>query len=401
MNENVREILERIDRERVVSLARRLIKIPSENPLGNEKEVAELIFDELMKIGFETKMIEAAEGRPNVIGVLKGTKGPRLLLCGHSDVVPAGEGWSVDPYGAKTVDGKLFGRGAADMKGGLAAMIEAARVVQETGIKLKGDLIIAVTVDEEAGGSNGMAYLVKNKLINADVAIVCEPSDFKLVLAEEGVLWIEITTIGKAVHTLFLEKGINAIEKMCKFILKLNKLKNNFRTMKHEFIGSPLLNVGTINGGTKTNMVPDMCKVTLDMRLIPGQEIPNVLSEIKKLIDELKAEDPDFEAKVNTLLCLEPFESPKDSKIVQLVKLAVKEILGKEPEFWKKSTVGEDSDMLWLVKYGGIPSVYFGPGKMEQAHAVNEHIEIKDLINAAKIYAHIIINALGKEPISK
>jgi succinyl-diaminopimelate desuccinylase len=397
MKHNVDKLWSYIEPQRVISFAQKLIKIPSENPPGNEKNVAELINEELVKIGFKTQKIEAVKGRPNIIGTINGTKGiPRLLLCGHSDVVPAGSGWSLDPYCARIIDQKLYGRGAADMKGGLAAMICAAESVKQAGIKLAGDLIIAVTVDEEAGGHNGMAHLIKNKFINADMAVVCEPSDFKLVLAEEGVLWIEVTTFGKAVHTLYWDKGINAIEKMCKFMLKLNDFRNKFHSISHEFLGSPILNIGTISGGSKTNIVPDTCRITIDMRLIPTQNNQEVLKEVELLINNLKIEDPNFEAKISTILSLESFESPKDSEIVRLVKLATKDVIGKDPDFWRRSTPGEDSDMLWLVKYGGIPSVYFGPGEMEQAHATNEHIEINDIISATKIYAHIIVTALGE-----
>jgi len=396
LEEVFNKVLRKIDRQRIISLTRELIRIPSNNPPGNELEVAELLNEKLKELGFKTKIFEAEKNRPNVIGVLEGSKGsPKLILNGHSDTVPAGEWWEVDPYGAEIKEGKIFGRGATDMKGGLASIVCAAEAIQQAGVEMEGDLVVAITVDEEAGGHKGMAYLMKNKLLNGDMAVVCEPSDFKLVLVEEGVLWLAITTLGKSVHTIFAEQGVNAVENMAEFIVKLKKLKENFSHLKNEYIGSPIVSVGTIQGGTKTNIVPDVCKLTLDIRLIPGQETRQITEEIKSIFEELKIENPSFSANANVILGLESIESPKDSKIVHLVKKAIREVLGIKPVFWRNPSLKEDSDMYWLVKYGGIPSVYFGPGKIEQAHATNEHISIEGLVKATRVYAHIILNALG------
>jgi succinyl-diaminopimelate desuccinylase len=390
------EILHHINEKEVIDLARDLIRIPSENPPGNEKEVAEFIHTKMKEIGLDAVAVEAERNRPNIIGRLKGKNPhPRLLLNGHTDVVPAGEGWQVDPYQGVIKNGKLYGRGAADMKGGIAAMLMAAKAIQNSGIEIEGELLLAAVVDEETGGEKGTGFLVERKVITADMAIVCEPSNFRLSVSESGVAWIKIKTSGKMVHTIHADTVQNPIIKMANAILALEKLKQELSTFKHEKYGKPILSVNMISAGYKENIIPGTCHASIDLRFPPELSIKfdDVIEQIRECVKEYVA---DF--KVITVA--RPFTQPEDTEIVKLIMEATKEVKGEYPSFWNKSSNNqipkEDSDVYHLWVKGRIPSVYFGPGEVELAHCANEYINVKDIIEATKIYTLIAYKLLCK-----
>jgi len=397
------ELIEQIDKLALIALAQQLVQIPSENPPGNEKAVAERVLTFFEELDVPAKVIEAAPGRPNILAHITGSskgKGPKLLFNGHMDVVPAGPDWHFPAYSGRVENGRLYGRGSCDMKGGLAAMLFVAKLFRDFNVDPKGVLQFAVVADEEAGGKNGTGYLVENKMIDADMAIVAEPSDFKLSISEGGILWIELTTHGTPTHTINAKTAINAVQKMAKVIMRLEEEAERLRQIEHPKYGSPILTVNVVHGGLKTNLIPGDCKALVDFRFPPAIEmsVDSATSRIEGVLAELHHEDPRLDITAQFTTVAHPFEQNEDIEVVRILKESAKELTGRYPDWWregKKATIPtDDSDVYHLWAKGGIPSVYFGPGKLEQCHTVDEWIATKDIVKAAKIYALTALNVL-------
>ncbi|MCD6530171.1 M20 family metallopeptidase [Candidatus Bathyarchaeota archaeon] len=385
--------LEKIDANEVVELTRQLVRIPSENPPGNEREIAEFVTEKLRDLGLTVKVHEFKPGRPSVVGLLTGAEGkPVLMFNGHLDTVPIGdrEDWSVDPFEGALRNGKIYGRGAADMKGALAAMIASAKAVIESKVRLKGKLILTFVADEEVTGY-GTRDLIR-KGYKADFAVIGEPNELKVQTAHKGVLRLKVVTRGKAAHASIPHQGVNAIYRMADVCLALEKMNSLLAEKKHALLGSPTINVGTIKGGIKTNIVPDYCEITVDRRLIPGERPMDVKREIEEVLESLRWKTSNLQTEVEVLNVAEPSETPQDEPIVQVAREAVKEVVGRDPGVTGFTAT---CDMHFLVNEADIPTIILGPGSLQQAHIVDEYVEVEQLINAAKVYTCIILKTLG------
>lgn len=381
-----------IKMDEVIALTRQLIKIPSENPPGEEEAVSEFIAEKLKSIGLTVRFHEYKPNRPNVVGLLQGGKGkPILMFNGHTDTVPTGDKslWTTDPFSADIRDGKIYGRGAADMKGALAAMISAAQAVVESSVKLKGTLIFSFVADEEVTGF-GTKNLI-DRGYRADFAVVGEPTELKVQTAHKGVVGLKIKTKGRAAHASMPNEGVNAIYGMSKICLALKEKQYGLMTKKHHLLGSPTINVGTIRGGLKTNMVPDHCEITVDRRLLPGESPENVKFEIDMLLDELKEHNPLLRVESEIINVAEPSETHAHERVVKIAREAVKEIMKEDPGI---TGFIATCDMRFLVNQARIPTIILGPGNLRQAHTVDEYIETRQVLNGAKIYALIALKLL-------
>jgi len=369
----------------VIELTRQLIKIPSENPPGKEEEISEFIAEKMRSIGLNVRIHEYKPGRPSVVGLLQGEKEePILMFNGHTDTVPVGDEsvWSINPFDADVKDGKIYGRGASDMKAALAAMISAAEMILKEDVKLKGTLIISCVADEEVTGFGTRDLLDRG--YKANFAVVGEPTELKVQIAHKGSVRFRIITKGKAAHASMPHEGLNAIYKMSKVCLALEDLSRQLKKKKHPLLGSPTINVGTIKGGLKTNIVPDRCEITLDRRLIPGEKLENVKFEIDKILTSLKSQNHKFQAESEIIFVARPSETSADEPIVRVAREAVKEVTGKDPGVTGFTAT---CDMHFLVNQGGIPTVILGPGSLNQAHTTDEYVEAQQVLDAAKIYA--------------
>jgi len=377
------KLLRYLDREALASLARDLVRMPSVNPPGDEKQVAEFIADRLKSGGFEVDIYDVYPQRPNVTATLKGAEeGPTLLFNGHTDVVPVGSGWTTEPFKADVRNGRIYGRGSADMKGGLASMIVAMEALKETGIELRGNLVFSAVVDEEATG-NGTRSLIERGL-KSDFAIIGEPTGLSIAIAHKGSVWFKITTHGKTVHSSMPHKGINAIYKMVRVINSLEDLSNKLQREAHPLLGPPTLSVGKITGGTKPNIVPEDCEIVVDRRLIPGETIGKVRAEFDELISAIKKEDEEFQADIEVIPgVVGPAEIPQNEPIVKALMSSTKKVIGRSII----TGFTASCDAYYLIKQGRIPTAIFGPGEINQAHVADEYVEIAQLMAAAKIYA--------------
>ena len=368
------------DREAIVNDLFDMIRIPSENPFDGppragfrEQEMGEFFLNRLESLGLEIGKREIAPGRPNVWGRLKGCgEGPTLMLAGHLDTVGT-ENYDA-PFEPKIEGGCVYGRGACDMKAGLAAFLEVGRLIVESKIKLTGDLIIAGIADEEwklAGsrdiGLNGP---------RADFGIVGEPTDLKICPTHKGDYAITIRTFGKAVHSSTPEKGHNAIEDMGRVINVLaNHDKSLLSRRPHPTCGHGRFSMGVIRGGTFVCTVPDICELEVDRRTLPGETAEMIRAEYKELLDGLEGVKYELSEPLTESL---PLDVSLDNPVVQTTMAAFETVTGETARVESLSATSDAPNF-------GFPAIIFGPGPCT-AHSTCEYVEIAQVEMAAKTY---------------
>ncbi len=385
-----KKVLAGITRERLIEVSRELVAIPSET--GNEKPVSLFMGNKLKEMGMEVQWA-GVQDRPNCIGILRGTTGkPKLQFSGHLDTVGPGDlaKWITDPYGGSVIDEKIYGRGVMDSKGGgTASVVVALEALIQSGVKLKGDVSIVGTVDEEVGGRLGMHYLLEHGIINPDICVYCVHSDMEIKAYFKGLTQYKLTVKGQTAHGSTPKEGVNAINGIIKILAKLQK---GLPYKKHPILGDHTVNFGWIRGGEKYNIVCDHCEAGIDMRLIPGQTWDKAVKYMENVIAKLKEKHPELDAKLEVIQDHNPVAAPGNDPALLIVKEAAKEIRGKYPKTGGTIAAG---DLAAIFKKGGIPGIGYGPGDLKRgnAHKENEFLEIDQLIDASKVYATIMINA--------
>lgn len=364
--------------EPVVQLLQQLIAVDTGNPPGNEGAAAHLIAGWLRSAGLAPVVTDLGGGRANVLTKLRGKRSqPAQLWLGHLDTVPAGGGWTHPPFTPTIEDGRLVGRGASDMKGGVAAMTCAAMAIAQSGLELAQDLYFALTSDEEVGGT-GVQQLMSEPFLSAVGSIVVgEPTSLQAGVCEKGALWLEIATQGKTAHGAAPELGINAILDMMRVMSALSSL--SIGQIEHPLLGRSTCSIGTIRGGLQTNVVPDSCRITLDRRFLPGEDFEQFLQVIQTMLDKLDG----VSAKTSVLSHHPSFETRKEAPIVQAVLASGEEAFGTAPKFMG---INYFTDAAPLVAATGLPAVIIGPGDTAQMHAADESISLDQLRAAVPFY---------------
>jgi len=382
-----------INKRDLVELTSRLIQIPTENPPGNEKKAFTFLKPILSKMGFQVRTYISPKGRSNIIAERRwGKGGRRLIFNGHLDVVPAGDPskWKYPPFGGKLSQGRVYGRGASDMKGGVASFIHAISMIDRSNIPLnQGSLALHLVSDEESHGHQGMGFLARKGLIKGDAVLVGEPTNLDLIIAQKGALWFRIATFGKSAHGSRPGQGVNAIEKMMALIDRLNSIP---LAKEHPLLGKPTINIGKIQGGIKVNVVPDRCEIEVDRRLLPDEKKEEILREIKLAIESIQARDPLLNYQIEEIDYAEPSEISPDEDIVRIGLEAGREVRGERPNVRGFSGF---TDARFYINQFHIPTLIFGPGGTDQSHTTNESVEVDNLIQAARIYARIIVRFLS------
>ena len=376
-------LLRSVPESEVVKFCQELVRIKSVNPPGDELLAAEYVASILEKAGLEVDLIKHSPTRASVLARLKSARQvPALLFNGHLDTVPVGnEKWIHEPFRAEMADGKIWGRGAADMKGGLAALLAAVKTLAETRVPLRGDLILAATASEETDSLGAKAIAARPDLGPVLAVVIPEPSYNDIYVAEKGALWLEITTHGKTAHGSMPELGRNAVMMMVTLISELEKLTIPYKD--HPMLGGFTRSINTIVGGVKTNVVPDNCEVTVDMRTVPGQDHRAILKQVEDLIAGLSSRQPDFKASVKVTNDRAPIETSAQEPVVQSFADVVAEVTGERPV---PKGVRYYTDAVAFVPVLKAPMIICGPGDAKLAHQPNEHVEVSKLIQAAKIY---------------
>lgn len=367
-----------------------LVRIDSVNPTlspqgKGEAEIGAYVADKLDQLGLQVSTHEIEPGRVNVVGVLPGTGGGRsLLFNAHMDTVGV-EGMTIDPFGGEIRDGRLYGRGAQDMKGSLAAMMAAAKAFVDSGIALAGDLLITAVADEEYA-SIGMEALVQQ--VTADGAIVTEPTDMHICRAHRGFVWFEVETFGRAAHGSRYEEGIDANMRMGRFLARLDELEQELRRRPgHPLTGPPSLHASQIHGGKEISMYADHCLLQIERRTAPGETVAQATAELQTIIDELAALDPTFRASVRPTFWRQPFEIDADAPIVRSLENALVAHLGREPPhtgqtFWTDAALLADA---------GIETVLLGPTGYG-LHSAEEWVDLQSVIDLAAVLAETALD---------
>jgi acetylornithine deacetylase/succinyl-diaminopimelate desuccinylase family protein len=379
--------------QELIELTQALIRIPShKNAPGQERDIAVFMNDFFQKHHIQSVLQPVVGERCNVIArVLGNGTGRSLMFNGHTDTVLPFQ-MTVDPFAATLKDGNIYGRGAVDMKGALACFMMTMVAMSRSGFVPGGDVIFTGVIGEE-GKSEGTEYIVKSD-IRADAAIVGEPSDYEYAISHRGLEWFDVTIRGKASHSGRPDKGVNAIEHAMTFIQRVKQdLYPILKEKYDEYSGESVMNFGTITGGTEQSTVADICVIRLDRRYIPGETKESVMSEYQSIIDQLKAEDPRFDAEIQvtpeSLLELyhPPLITSVNEPIVSAVRESIKDVIQREPTITRG--IGW-SDAALLRVYANIPTVVFGPGDLSLAHTENEHISVEDLVNGTDIYCRLV-----------
>jgi acetylornithine deacetylase/succinyl-diaminopimelate desuccinylase family protein len=382
-----------VDPDEVLRFARALIAAPSENPGGTEDEAAGVASDILEALDAAPRTIRSQAGRPSVLAAIGSGARPRLAWNGHLDVVPAGtlDTWeSGGPWAGVVVDGRLVGRGAADMKGPVAAALAAAAAIRRAGIQLAGTFELHLAADEELAGIHGTQVLWDRGLLDQDAAIVGEPSELQVGLAERGGAWFTATAFGTAAHGSTPHLGVNAITSMARFLLRLPEV---LPELSHPLVGSPTVNAALIDGGSAPNVVPDRCSVDIDRRVIPGETDPEaVRAPFLALVASLRAEHPEVEIEVELREWTDAAEAPADSAIAVLARDAVERVTRTRP-----TDVGFTgiTDARFYINQATIPTVILGPGSLSVAHTADESVAVDELVAAARAYARIAVGFCG------
>ena len=383
--------LANLDDRTLVQLTQDLVRMRSINPPGDEAAVATYVAERFERTGIYADTVPHEEaGRASVVGGLRGTgERPALLFSGHLDTVPAGENWQHDILAAEVSDGKIWGLGTTDMKSGVAAMVVAIEAIHRAGVALKGDLLFAGTAGEEVDSMGAQRLVQQQKLPDVGFMIIGEPTTNRVFTAEKGVLWLALHTTGKTAHGSMPHLGVNAIMHMNKLLQALAAA--NIPYQQHPLLGDFTMNVATITGGVKTNVVPDACHVTIDTRTVIGQDHQQILDAVRQLIDRLCAEDATFHAEVRTITERVPLDIPFDDPQVQAFVRVRDQVTG-QPSVPTAATYATDGSVFVPAYHA--PMVICGPGLPEKAHQPNEYVEITRLTEAARIYTLAALDLL-------
>ncbi len=364
----------------IAQLVHDLVAIDSVNPdlvpgAAGETEIAQFVARRMERAGLEVELDEAAPGRPNVTGIARGSGGGRsLMLNAHMDTV--GVAGMQRPHEPHIEGNRLYGRGAFDMKGSLAAIMAVGADAKQH--SLRGDVIVTAVVDEEYA-SIGTDSIVKRW--HADAAIVTEPTDLQLCVAHKGFVWLEIVTSGVAAHGSRPDLGVDAIAKMGHVLVALEQLDQALRAVPlHPLLGSGSLHASLISGGRELSSYPDRCSLAVERRTIPGETRAMVEAQVQDKLDWMAARDPAFKAVLRTTFERAPFEVAPDASIVAELRRQVVSVLGTEPNL-----VGETPWMdSAILSAAGIPTVVFGPGGAG-AHAVEEWVDLDSVAQCAQV----------------
>jgi succinyl-diaminopimelate desuccinylase len=405
--------------DEIVDFTSALVRIPTINPPGEAYEdCARLIGTRLAACGFAVDYI-AADGRPehtrthprvNVVGLRRGRSDrPAVHLNGHFDVVPAGAGWTVDPFGGVVRDGRIYGRGSCDMKAGIAAAIYAAEAIRRAGIELAGSIEVSGTVDEESGGFAGVAYLAEQRRISSDridYVIIPEPLNVdRVCIGHRGVYWFELETRGRIAHGSMPFLGVSAINHMG---IVLDRLRRELmpalasRTTQMPVVPPDArhatLNINGINGGQpvdgiQTPCVADVCRAVFDRRFLVEEGFDATKAEIAALLHRLATDVPAFAYTLKDLMVVHPVQTPADSPLVAALERHVARVLGRPAtQIASPGTY----DHKHVDRIGGIKQcVAYGPGILDLAHQPDEWCAVDDLINATKVLALTLLELAG------
>ena len=409
-------IVAEVDRaaDEIVDFASRLVRIATVNPPGDEYETcANLIGDQLRAHGADVQLLPAIgrfehtpeHPRINVVGRFDG-RGPAVHLNGHFDVVPAGQGWTRDPFGGHVVDGRLYGRGACDMKAGLAAAVFAAEAIRRVGVAHAAPIEISGTVDEESGGFAGVAWLAENRWLSRErtrAVIIPEPFGVdRVCVGHRGVYWFEVVAEGRTAHGSMPYLGVSAIDGMSHLLDLVRDelgpaLAGRVTTMPVVPEGSrhATINTNGIDGGQPVDAAPspcvaDRCRAVFDRRFLMEEGLDRTRAEIAALVAKAQSRMPDVRFSIEDRMVVEPTRTPEDAPVIGALAAAIARIVGRPA-----SMVASPGtyDQKHVARIAGVPQcVAYGPGELALAHQPDEYCAVTDIVMATKVLALAVMS---------
>jgi acetylornithine deacetylase len=369
----------------VIRLLSDLVAINSINPTlvpgaPGEAEMAAAVAAAMRRFGLDVRTQLAAPGRPNTIGILEGRrKGRTLMFCGHVDTV--GVAGMAAPFAPIEKDGRLYGRGAQDMKSGVAAMIDAARVVAESGGLESGRLIVAAVVDEEHSSIGADAVVTE---WTADAAVVTEPTDLAIAVGHKGFAWVDVEVHGKAAHGSRPADGQDAILRMGRVLRHLETLDRDLQgRQSHALLGTGSLHASIIDGGRELSSYPDRARLQMERRTLPGEPDSTAVGEVESILERLRREDPTFRGAARAVFSRPAYELSADHELPQTLAGVVRDAGGTPAivgmSFWTDAAV---------LGHAGIPSVLFGPGGAG-LHSIEEYVNVADVLTCRNALAEL------------
>lgn len=383
-----------IELSRVIADTQALIRIDSQNPGVQEAACGDWVAHRLTELGLEVEHQQVSGNRENLIATVPGTGGgSRLVLLAHLDTVPIGAGWTRDPLGGEISDDLIYGRGACDMKGGVAVSLGLTEAVLRSG-GMKGDLVFVATVDEEAPDMAGAQQLVKSGLLRPDDQVVAlEPTGTRLRIAQMGLRWLRVTVTGRMAHAGRAHLGIDSAHVMARIV---DRLKGHISSLPHEdeILGRPRFTCGVFSSGVATNVVPPSAEAYFDVRIVPPMRIEDVVPMVSEIASDVVSDFPGAKFSVEPLGAPRPpVRASDDSQIVSGLRSAYSSEVGSELPFGKDDGHEAYTDSSMVAALTGSKScTVFGPGSTDRAHTADEFVPIADLDLVSRVMWRLVQN---------
>jgi succinyl-diaminopimelate desuccinylase len=362
-----------IKKDRLIRTLQALIRINSENPSGTERRIASWVSGYLGKLGLSCSQPVFKKDRPNVIARIRGESAgssrSSLLITPHLDTVPAGKGWRHDPFAGRIIGSRIYGLGATDCKCNLAVALETIHSLREERAVLGYDLVFAATADEESGSTYGLIPLMRKGMLNVDAAVVLDADDFEVIVAQKGLIHMKLSVQGKRAHGAYPWLGINAIDLMARILSGLKKYR--FKVVrKNAYLRQPTINVGTIRGGDKVNIVAGWCECELDFRFLPGMSAQAIIADVKRLVRSIAGNST---VKIEGIQ--KPYEIDRSHPLVRAYLDALRDRAGRRAAVHGS----EGATVITFFQERGIPAIATGFGCSGCAHMVNEYVTVDNL----------------------
>lgn len=368
-----------------IQFLQKIIQIDSINPPGNESRVANFFAKRCESLGIPFEIQRIDKGRSNFLLQIQGKTPKKLFFCGHMDTVAPGEmQWDYPPLSGEIVENRMYGRGASDMKSGLAAMYLAIESIFLENIVPHHTLVFLATAGEEVDSCGARVFLESHQLADVEAMIIGEPTNGKVVIGHKGALWLDITTYGKTAHGSMPEKGINAIEKMTKVIQLIEQLKLEW-TYTADVLGKSSMAVTTIQGGVQTNVIPDSCSITVDIRTVPPQSHQHIFEKLTLHLNTLSQSEPNFSFTLKKRLDRPSIFTDKKSNIIK------KALSLNNFENDECYGVSYYTDAAVLNPNSSIPTLIYGPGDESLAHQPNEWVDIDAYQKSIEFYRKLML----------
>ncbi len=387
-------VLDQIDEEAVIAFHRELVRVPSVNPPGDVRDAFGICERAMREAGFDTMSVGDLEEMPNLVATYGNADDPTLCFNAHLDVVPVGEqsAWTYDPFGAEIHDGRIYGRGAGDDKASVTAQVMAGLALASSGIPLRGNLVVNEVADEEVGGEHGAGFVVKEGYITPEWVIVGEQTLNRVAVGEKGSAGTEVIVRGRTAHGALPWEGANAIEAMAEVIVALRReLWPRLERRTHAFFHPSSASVNLVEGGVKTNVVPDRASFFVDRRLVPGEDPEESVAEIDRIAQEAVMSLPGISVEVKAAVPgRASTSSAVEDPLVQAM-LGANERLGLStvPTGFSMATDGR------FFAEAGYPTIIYGPGDPKLAHIPDEWVGIDEVLDATRAYAIAAVRLIG------